>query len=64
MNQKERAELQNKLYEVIYPVLIPYETRGYNAHQRAQNIIEDTTISMQKWINQQREEKDEARHRP
>lgn len=50
---KEKTEAENQLYAVINPILAQYETRGYNAHQRAQIIVAETVRRMDAWIRQQ-----------
>ncbi len=54
-NQQIRDDLnrlQNGLYDLIFPVLAKYETRGHNAHQRMQNIIRTVTEESQVFIAQ------------
>lgn len=49
----ERARVLNELYALIFPVLAKYETRGFNAHQRTQNIAMTAADEMQDWISRQ-----------
>lgn len=53
LSKDERRELLNKLYEIIYPPLMKEETRGYNAHTRAQLISEEMVKEMEHWISRQ-----------
>lgn len=56
--RKQLTELGNELYRVIFPLLTSYETRGFNAHQRTQAIVEQTQHACEHWINIQRERYD------
>lgn len=53
MSPQERSALGNSLYDLIFVALSKHETRGYNAHQRAQTISEHTILEMERWIAQQ-----------
>ncbi len=46
----ERFEIMNQLYALIFPILAKYETRGFNAHQRAQTITHEVADKMETWI--------------
>lgn len=50
----EWNEMQNQLYAVIFPILAKHETRGFNAHQRAQSIVVSATADAEDWILRQR----------
>lgn len=65
MTPDERRILGNELYAAIYPVLMRYETRGFNAHARAQVILQDVQEKCQQWIDKQKPvESGEENHVP
>lgn len=54
MTTAERAKCGNEIYAAVYPVLSRYESRGGNAHSRAQLILEEALEKMDRWISRQR----------
>lgn len=49
---QDRTELSNELYSLIFPYLATGETRGFNAHSKAQKIIETAVRECQEWLGQ------------
>lgn len=47
---EEARDLENQLYALILPILAKYEARGFNSHQRAQNISSKAVEEMRQWI--------------
>lgn len=54
--QKQLIELENDLYAAIFPLLSSYETRGFNAHQRAQTIAHNARLEAEHWIGIQQKQ--------
>lgn len=50
---KEETDITNKLYAIIYDHLMPYESPGSNAHQKAQSLSEEVIYLMREWKNRQ-----------
>lgn len=40
----------NDAYKLVYPALMPHETRGYNAHTRAQILCDELAEKVEQWI--------------
>lgn len=55
MTEDEKCQLLNSLYAAIFPILSNYETIGYNAHQRAQNIADSALSLCEEWVIKQNE---------
>lgn len=50
MTPAERAQLSNKVYDAVFPLLTEYETRGHNAHHAAQRVITLVEAECERWI--------------
>lgn len=46
---KEEVELGNDLYGIIYDHIMPFESPGSNAHQKAQSLTEEVLILIREW---------------
>lgn len=58
MTKDEQREIENKLYEAIYPALMREERRGYNSHARTQLICQSVIKQMTEWIELQKKNVD------
>lgn len=58
MTKDEQREIENKLYEAIYPALMREERRGYNSHSRTQLICQSVIKQMTEWIERQKKNVD------
>ncbi len=48
----ERNHVENEAYALVFPILAKYETRGFNAHQRAQNLVRKLADDMSEFVRQ------------
>lgn len=49
----EAAQIMNDVYATVFPVLAKYETKGFNAHTRAQKIALETCVAVEEWVSVQ-----------
>lgn len=49
---RERNEIENQVYATVFPVLAKYESRGFNAHQRTQNIAKQVGDQCEEFVRQ------------